>query len=128
MHLKVINGLVLLIILVGIGFSGFLTAGSLHGSCPVEGGCAAFFGYPVCMYGFLMYLLVLIFFVLTWGNKIAEKTGKKIIAVISVIGMIFAGSVLYQEYSFGEPLSVCAAGFAMYLLIFLLTLAWWKKK
>jgi len=127
MHLKIVSGLVLLIILIGIGFSGFLTAGDLYGSCPLEGGCTAFFGYPACMYGLLMYLLLFIFFVLTWGNKIAEKIGQKVIAIISVIGMIFAASLTYQEYLFGEPLSVCAAGFVMYLLIFLLTLAWWKK-
>jgi len=53
---------ILMISLVGIAFSGVLTYRELFGttgaSCPSPGAAGTVFGYPACVYGFFMYLLV----------------------------------------------------------------------
>ncbi|MFH1978066.1 MAG: hypothetical protein ABIJ92_01965 [Candidatus Aenigmatarchaeota archaeon] len=128
MKITFLSGLALLVILVGIGFSGWLTSGSLSGSCPIDEGCPSFLGYPACIYGLVMYAILLILFLVTWKGKIAHETGLKAMLAISIIGMLFAGSLLIQEYLIQRPLSVCAMGFVMYLLIFLLTIVQWIKR
>ncbi len=58
--LKIIFG----IALFGLLFSGFLSYGELFGpggaSCPVVGAPGTVFGYPACVYGFFMYLALVI--------------------------------------------------------------------
>ncbi len=48
--------------LFGVGFSGLLTYHELFGhaalSCPSPGAPGTVFGYPACVYGFFMYLIV----------------------------------------------------------------------
>lgn len=48
--------------LFGVAFSGVLSFGELFGSseaaCPSPGAAGTVFGYPACVYGFLMYLLM----------------------------------------------------------------------
>ena len=54
--LKAIMG----ISIAGMLFSGYLSYGELLRSvCPI-GGCSEMLGIPVCVYGFVMYLAVLI--------------------------------------------------------------------
>lgn len=49
---------ILVISIAGLLFSGYLSYGELFlKSCPV-GGCSVLLGVPVCVYGFVMYLLV----------------------------------------------------------------------
>ena len=84
-------------------------------------------GYPSCMYGFTMYTLMLIILVLTFTGKIVFVTGRKLILLVSLIGMLFSGSLLVQEYLNRSPLTICAARFSMFLLIFLMGLLLWKK-
>lgn len=54
--------LILFIGLFGSAFSGALTYGELFGpgamSCPAPGAPGTVFGYPACVYGFFMYLIV----------------------------------------------------------------------
>jgi hypothetical protein len=117
----------LVVILFGICFSGYLTANVLLSStCPLSGGCTLVLGYPSCMYGFTMYTIMLVILLLTWGRKIAFATGRKLIMLVSVIGMLFAGSLLIEEYLGNKPLTICAMGFAMYLLILLISQLFWK--
>ena len=119
----------LVVIIFGMGFSGYLTSGVLlSNTCPLNGGCTRVFGYPSCMYGFTMYTILLIILLLTWMGKIVFVTGRKLILLVSVIGMLFSGSLLVQEYLNRSPLTICAAGFSMFLLIFLLSLLLWKKE
>jgi len=55
--LKIITGMSIL----GMLFSGYLSYGELTaGTCPIGGGCSAIIGIPTCVYGFVMYLIVLI--------------------------------------------------------------------
>lgn len=56
LSLKIILG----IAIAGMLFSGYLSYGELiQKACPI-GGCSIMFGLPVCVYGFIMYLAVLI--------------------------------------------------------------------
>jgi len=54
--------IIFVVSLAGIGFSGSLTYQELWGtgaaSCPSPGAPGTLFGYPACVYGFFMYLLI----------------------------------------------------------------------
>jgi uncharacterized membrane protein len=128
MNSRRIRILLVFVIIFGMAFSGFLTAGVLMSkACPLNGGCTLVLGYPSCMYGFSMYTIMLIILLLTWGEKLVFATGRKLILLVAVVGMLFSGSLLVQEYLNRSPLTICAAGFSMFLLIFLLSLLLWKK-
>jgi uncharacterized membrane protein len=52
---------ILVIAIGGMLFSGYLSYGELiQQTCVLGGGCSSLFGIPVCVYGFVMYTLVLI--------------------------------------------------------------------
>ena len=85
------------------------------------------FGYPSCLYGFTMYTIMLIILLLTWAGIVAFSTGRKLILVVSVVGMIFAGSLLIEEFAGSKPITICAVGFVMYVLILLISQILWKK-
>ena len=54
--------IILFIALFGVGFSGMLTYREVFGpsalSCPSPGAPGTVFGYPACVYGFFMYLVI----------------------------------------------------------------------
>jgi len=53
---------VFVVSLAGLGFSGVLTYREIWGpggiSCPAPGAPGTILGFPACVYGFLMYLLI----------------------------------------------------------------------
>jgi hypothetical protein len=50
---------ILAISILGMLFSGFLSYGELfQKTCPLNGGCTSVLGFPACVYGFVMYLIV----------------------------------------------------------------------
>jgi len=57
---------ILVISLVGVGFSGTLTYRELCGAASAAGGCSAvgapgtILGYPACVYGLAIYLLLVV--------------------------------------------------------------------
>ena len=57
--------IILGISLFGVAFSGFLSYQELFGgtatSCPAPGAPGTVFGYPACVYGFFMYLVLAFF-------------------------------------------------------------------
>jgi uncharacterized membrane protein len=112
-----------------MGFSGYLTTGVLlSNSCPLNGGCTRVLGIPSCLYGFTLYTIMLIIVLLTSMGKIVFGTGRKLVLLVSVVGMLFSGSLLVLEFVNKSPLTICAAGFSMFLLIFLLNLLFWKEQ
>lgn len=119
--------LTLLLILLGMGFSGYLAASSFSGTCPLSGACPSFLGYPACFFGLGLYSLLLVSFLLAWKGVIPPRTGLQLLLLFSLLGMLFAGSLLLQEVWGGRPASICAAGFLIYLLIFLLTAGQWRS-
>ena len=56
--------IVLAISLFGVAFSGYLSYGEVFGAaarpCPAPGAAGTVFGYPACVYGFFMYLIIAI--------------------------------------------------------------------
>ena len=123
-----IRVLLFAVIVFGMGFSGYLTVNLLMSrTCPLNGGCTLVLGYPSCMYGFTIYTVMLVILLLTWGGRLVLETGRKLILLVSVVGMAFSGSLLILEYVRRSPLTICAAGFSMFLLIFLLSLLLWNN-
>jgi uncharacterized membrane protein len=60
--------IILIISIAGILFSGYLSYTELvRKTCALGGGCSSLGGIPVCIYGFIMYLLV--FIISTLGLK-----------------------------------------------------------
>jgi ABC-type tungstate transport system substrate-binding protein len=52
---------ILIVAVIGVCFSGVLTYREFFGGagkCPAPGAPGTVFGYPACVYGFFMYLLV----------------------------------------------------------------------
>jgi hypothetical protein len=128
MNFSRIRVLLFAIIVFGMGFSGYLTVNVLTSkTCPLNGGCTLVLGYPSCMYGFTMYTVMLVILLLTWGGRLVLATDRKLILLVSVVGMVFSGSLLVLEYLKKSPLTICAAGFSMFFLIFLLSLLLWNN-
>jgi hypothetical protein len=80
------------------------------------------------MYGFTMYTIMLILLLSTLMGKVVFSTGRKLVLFVATIGMIFSGSLLVLEFVNESPLTICAAGFSMFLLIFVLSLFFWKDQ
>lgn len=62
MHMKRALQIILAVGLFGAAFSGVLSYQELSGTaaaaCPAPGAAGTVFGYPACIYGFFMYLIV----------------------------------------------------------------------
>ncbi|MFA6100217.1 MAG: hypothetical protein WC750_05110 [Patescibacteria group bacterium] len=53
--------IILILAIAGMLFSGYLSYGELvQRACPLAGACTTVAGVPACVYGFIMYLAVLI--------------------------------------------------------------------
>lgn len=64
MDKQLILKIIFIVSLIGVLFSGYMTMGEmLLGACPA-GGCNMLLGVPVCLYGFIMYLILLILSIL----------------------------------------------------------------
>ncbi len=68
-----------LISLAGLTFSGVLSYQELWGgtavSCPAPGAPGTVWGYPACIYGFFMYLLLAL--IAGWGVVISRRLSEK---------------------------------------------------
>lgn len=123
---------ILVIAIAGIIFSGYLSYYSLFtdgcseaiiscgGAEPVE-----IFGLPTCVYGFFMYLVVIILSIMALV-KDKKRPLQKTIFIIAIIGVLFSGSLSVYELFFQgtefTELPACVYGFIMYLGIFIV--AW----
>jgi len=62
MRMRTALRIIFVVSLAGLGFSGTLTYNELWGttaaSCPAPGAPGTLLGYPACVYGFFMYLLI----------------------------------------------------------------------
>lgn len=116
----------------GVLFSGYLSAVKFFSKvCALHESCAYFLGYPACYYGFIMFLLLLVFNLLLLTGKMAEKTASRFVSVVSFAGILFAGYFTLSElpllfargfgaYFLGLP--TCALGLIFYVVIFILSL------
>lgn len=66
MNITLAMKLIFAIAVFGMCFSGYLTYGELFAptaggaACPAPGAAGTVFGYPACVYGFFMYLLIVL--------------------------------------------------------------------
>ena len=62
MHMRTALRVIFVVSLAGLAFSGLLTYNEIRGesavSCPAPGAPGTIFGYPACVYGFFMYLVI----------------------------------------------------------------------
>ncbi|MHB8871329.1 MAG: hypothetical protein ACYC5G_02630 [Candidatus Doudnabacteria bacterium] len=121
----------LVLTFLGLCFAGYLSLTKLITNvCALNEACPYFIGYPACWYGFAMFAIMFITALLVYLNKVQLSKARYIIGVVSLIGIIFAGSFIVPEmrpllagqasYSLGLP--SCAYGFIFYVIIFGLTL------
>jgi len=62
--------IILIISIAGLSFSGYLSYSELlKKTCSLGQSCQSLAGIPVCVYGFIMYLLVFIISILGLKNK-----------------------------------------------------------
>jgi hypothetical protein len=119
---------VFVLVLVGLMFSGYLSAIKFFtNTCAFSQSCPYFLGYPACWYGFGMYLLMFIFTSTALLGKLKIKSAVKINLFISFCGIIFAGRFFIQELLQSKVtgalgLSTCAYGLIFYILIFIMSL------
>jgi hypothetical protein len=124
-------GLLTLISLVGVAYSGFLTY--ITYTTGVSGCERYFFGLPSCFYGFILYSMV---FVFAFALLLVWRTVRAIVAVLlGVAGVGFSafltGYVLSQASCmslsiFGVP--PCAMGLAMFTIVFLIAASLFMKE
>lgn len=114
--------------IAGLLFAGYLSAVKLFsGTCAVRESCPYFLGWPVCVYGFIFYLILsgLSFAITT--KRMDMYKGMQSIAGVSFVGIIFSGyfSAIqlpalvkngFTAYTFGVP--TCMLGLVMYMIIF----------
>ena len=116
----------------GTLFSGYLSGVKLlTQTCAFNEPCPYFLGYPACWYGFAMFLALLAFSLLGRSGKMAAGSAAKGLLTVSILGTLFAGSFVVQEfygwfvaghasfYGFGLP--TCVYGLVFYLALLILS-------
>ncbi len=88
-------------------------------------------GLPTCVYGLVMFAAVAVLAVIGL-KKITPQPWQKAVLWISVVGVLFSGSLSYYELYLRDPkpenLPACVYGFFFYLVIFLVSLAGARAK
>ena len=117
--------------LAGVLFSGYLTSYTFISNRP---GCDLFFfGLPSCFFGALMYLVVFalsIYLICTSKGKLP-----KVLAIISLIGTLFASFLTYYVLTNLSCTSLeiagvppCVYGLVMYLAVLILSILGASRK
>ncbi|GIU69313.1 MAG: hypothetical protein KatS3mg002_0549 [Candidatus Woesearchaeota archaeon] len=117
---------IILISFIGVLFSGYLTFTKIFiGYCPINEGCAILWGYPVCVYGLIMFLIIFLSSLTFYFKK--DLFNALVITKVSFIGILFSLYYSIQEifftntpvkYSLGLP--TCVYGLAMYGAVFMI--------
>ncbi len=103
----------------GVVFSGYLSAVNLFsGTCAFNETCPYLLGYPACLYGFAMYLIMFLTACAALIGKAGPATAFCTAKWVSLIGIVFSGSFVIREL----VLSTCAYGLAFYIVIFIVSI------
>ncbi len=125
MNRKMGYWLVSLFALLGTALSGYLTwRYKWGGGCPIDGktfftcGGVTIFGQPTCVYGLVMFALLLIL-ALVGLSKLASQRLLNTVLVISVVGTLFSASLSVYELWIKKiavwGLPACVYGFFLYV-------------
>ena len=83
----------------GLLFSAYLSGVKLFtGSCAFNESCPYFLGFPACWYGFAMYFVM---FIATGMALLGKSEIKKVTltdAIVSLLGILFAGRFVVLEF------------------------------
>ena len=132
---------IIVLSIMGVLFAGYLTVTkAFTGTCPVTEGCPFLFGWPVCVYGLIIFGTILTLSLILLNNIKSHKSKnakesnlKDWITGISAFGILFSAYYIYVEYfqicrghcTFSLGVPTCVYGFVMYTIIFMLSM---KKK
>jgi hypothetical protein len=130
--------LLALISLAGTLFSGYLTASKMVADvCPLNEGCPYLFGYPSCLYGFLIFFSLLVLSLLYLYKPKNNRNILKTIVAVSVFGIVYG--VYFSVYDlfflqcaggqcqYSLLLPSCIYGTALYAFIFFHSFKLFKK-
>lgn len=121
----------LLLSIAGVLFAGYLSFYKIvNETCALGEGCSYFLGYPTCLYGLIMFVLLFFASLLIYTKKGKKEELLKGMKIVSFLGIIFSAYFGIEELFFrqclGGPcpyallLPTCVYGFFVYVLIFLL--------
>lgn len=114
--------------MAGVLFSGYMSGIKMFSSvCAFGETCPLFLGLPACYFGFIMFLLLLVFSILLFFDKWKAELLAGSLLIISLIGVLFSGyfsvgelPLLFQNgfsaYFFGLP--TCMMGCIFFTAIF----------
>jgi uncharacterized membrane protein len=126
MNNKTILKTSLIFSIIGVLFSGYLTISKLVlGVCPLKESCPFLFNYPVCLYGLIMFVTLLLATITLLYIDAKDKLAQQVLKYISILGILFSTYYIYQEifvltcpggcvYSLGIP--TCIYGLVMYIV------------
>jgi hypothetical protein len=112
----------------GVLFSGYLSGVKFFAeTCAFGEACPYFLGYPACYYGFAMFSVLFITTVIALMQKLTEHQAKRVLMIVSSLGILFAGYFTFGElpklfseglkaYMLGLP--TCALGLIFYIAVF----------
>ena len=117
---------ILVFSIIGMLFAGYLTISKVVlGYCPLTEPCPTIFGYPACIYGFVLFITLFVS-VLVLNAKPKNVVSKNLLKYVSLFGILFALFSIYLElftihcvggckYSLIIP--TCFYGLIMYIVI-----------
>ncbi len=118
--------------LAGSLFAGYMSAVKLFSeTCAFNETCPYFFGYPACWIGFGMFFIMFLTTIFGLAKKLSDCTVKKILSFISLLGIIFAGRFVVDEFNlwleqgslnYSLILPTCAYGLIFYIIIFVISI------
>lgn len=138
MEKKNFLGYILIISIVGVLFAGYLTYRTFFsGTCPLRESCPYYFNLPACVYGLIIYSIILLLTLIVFINKKLQRKLITGIFYVSIFGILFSAfSSVYEIFylkcaippcKYSLLLPTCVYGLVMYTAIFLLSKSLKKK-
>jgi uncharacterized membrane protein len=123
-----------------LSIAGTLFAGTLayrkyvQNVCSFRESCPIFLGQPVCIYGFIIFLALLVLSLLVY--RLQKPAFAIALLVVSMVGVLFSGYFAIQEVFFtlwpigGYTLVLpsCVWGFVVFVAVFVLNIFAYRMK
>jgi len=122
--------------IAGVLFAGYMTLNKfLSGTCSFGEACPYLWGYPVCIYGLIIFF-VLFLAILTLLMKKDDRLARQAFTYTAILGILYSGYYAYLDvfkptcgdycvYQLGLP--TCVYGFIVFLAIFVCMILYRKK-
>ena len=123
--------------ILGTLFAGYLTFTKLIlGVCPLKEPCPFILGEPACVYGLVLYVILLVTSSILLCKKERDRIREYAIFWVSIAGILFALYSTYLEIftircpggcSYSLLLPTCIYGLTMFLLIFIFSILYKRE-